>query len=503
MRFAKEPQERPRVVQWLGRSLALGLFASLILFTWPCLLISASAFTGLLPPDPELWWSYGIAALPLAVAAVLWRRRSRFAPAWFLIGFGAFFATLVDVAASAIWSPFDAILGGDEPSFWERTLYSSGIDVPQTMVFLGCLSLWCLLATLLLYDPTARGWFQAAPPSDSGYASSLWLDGRLNRRPLVGTLALATVLFALWGSLGVALWPYQEAIRSVIDSPLSSPSLINAGVWTRFTIATLFLLWRLTERVAISDEGIRLFLFRPKWTLWLAPWQPIKLIEFMRHGRQRVSATVHYRCRFRARISFGLNFGRYERSAEVCGRLEGAAIETGTPLAEMRSAVWIRPLAWIIVLSGLGLSWIERLVSERLMLSCTVEPFPVQDFASISGLIPLTALYVGSLLVTGLGIGMLTGHDRGRPQLLMLALWLGASRSIYDPVLHWLVYIAIYAILSARIGTLIVQPHVPIAPYWQWDLALTVLQWAPVAALIGYLVGVPIARRRVNAIREE
>lgn len=485
----------------IERLIVLALGSSAALFLWPVWQNFWAYFSGSEAPDLGVRWEWFVPALPLAIAYRMWRTGSPRAPAWALAGILFFLAAWIDSVSSRSVLVF-AGLWLDDTSPWDRILSITGIDIPRTLAFLASLGIGIKLVQALLLDRRLREHFSAEVASDLGAHSDLWRDsGSLSRSRLVATVGMALVFFVLYPFLDNAISPYVEGIDELLGMNLL-PTIPWSGlvfrIWLPFFAAFGIVFWRMTERLSVGDEGIRLFLFRPRWTVWFAPWDRIRRITLMRHGGELASATVSYKTRFRFHYSFGVPFKRFLHPDGLAERLSGASVEIGAPVAALRSPRWMLIAGWLIVLAGIGLSWVERQVSQSLMERCMGDPFPEKEFSQLAGLFPLTALYLGSVFLSSVGVGMVTGYHRGRPMLLPMALWLGATRAIYDPVLHWLVYIAMYAILTARVGPVQPIPHVPFPPYWQWDLAYAFVQWAPLFALIGYLIGVPLARRRVR-----
>ncbi|MBI5706307.1 MAG: hypothetical protein HZC36_04885 [Armatimonadetes bacterium] len=495
----------PRAVRWFTMLLLVGFVASALLAFLPLWRIVFGWYdleTG--DPSPfEIYWHWVASAILLGIALRFCKQRSPRAPAWALAAIVGVLASMVDEFSrmpQGYGFVFDELMG--EPrTLWDRILFTLGIDVPRNISALVALSVAALATRRLLFVSDLRGDFGSSAPGEDGFPGKsfgLHAKSRFGIPTLVVSAWLLFVLFGcLVGPLGrlVPFWIVAEPFGMVYTS-----SWIDCltKTWLPFFVAFSVIIWQCTERLDISDEGIRLFLFDRRWTIWFAPWDRIKLIEFMRHGAELTLANVRYRFRFNIPICFGIPFRRYVASLGLQERLTGAATEIGIPIKEMRSSRWMGFAAWAVILCGFGSSIAMKAESAHLMNLMAADPFPEAEYQRLAGLFPLTALYLASVLLVGLGIGMKVGHDRGFPQFWPLVLWLCAVQMLPDPVLHWLVYVAIFSILAARTGTIIQVPHVPVPPYWQTELAHNLVLFSPVLGFLGYMIGVPLARRIVR-----
>ena len=173
------------------------------------------------------------------------------------------------------------------------------------------------------------------------------------------------------------------------------------------------------------------------------------------------------------------------------------AEQRGVPIRPWLSPVRTLALGWATIALGLLCIVGQQLTSAALMRGTEHPAFPA-NMDRIAGVFPLTAFHVASLLFVGMGFGLLSAHHRGDSRPALLVLLMIASQSFPDPIIHWLVWIATYAILTARLEPLIQIPAVPNLPLWQWELAIDLLLVGALFIALGYYVGVVAGRRRIH-----
>ena len=81
----------------------------------------------------------------------------------------------------------------------------------------------------------------------------------------------------------------------------------------------------------------------------------------------------------------------------------------------------------------------------------------------------------------------------------VLILLMFASTTVFpSPMIHWLVWSALYAIVTARWEPLIHLDPVPAPPPGQWEFAYNLVLIGPAFIALGYCLGVSLGRRRAR-----
>ncbi|MCB8933649.1 MAG: hypothetical protein M9921_05995 [Fimbriimonadaceae bacterium] len=426
-------------------------------------------------------------------------RRSPRAPAWLLVfwtlGLG-FLPSLIPRG-----DLIDAILMGGAPdTLIGMILLNATSYADAAVTFLVLLVPWLLVAKVTL-APDFRSWFGAEPELERGYASrDRATTGWSRLRPLV----LATVLISVWGAFAFL------TIFSFARDESTLAALLAAGVdvlfamlgVVPFVVCVGLILWLRYEQLTVDRGGVSLLVlrFRP----FFAPWDRIRSIDVVEHDRRPRSAIIAYRSRFFVPFSFGVHAKRYEDGETAIDAILAEADQRGVPVRRWRSPDRTVLFGWSAIGLGILLLVALEIESYRLMRGF-FDPDFVAHMDVLAGLFPLTSLHVASIVFVGLGFGLLSAHHRGGSRPVLLVLLAIATHTFPDPILHWLVWIAIYAIVTARLSPLIIDPVAPHPTDAQWEIAYGFLQYASLFAVVGYYAGVSLGRRRLhgkNVVRE-
>ncbi len=450
-----------------------------------------------LPPSPDgeldgrpgLPW---LLAFAVGVVALLfvWKR-SNPAPAWLLL-----FWTLALGFTPSLERPpdfFDLLLSGNTPdTALELVLFLAAMPARMALLFVALITPWLIVAKVTL-SAGFRGWFGSECEALAGYLPRAHRAKGWNR---VWPVLLALVLFSLWRFIGkFFVLGYLYELRSTLGI-LSKVEVVVVEVLTLcpFAFCAGLILWLWYERLTIDRGGVRLWVFRPRYSLFFAPWDRIRSIALVEHDRGARSAVIRYRSRFLMPFSLGVHAKRYVNGEAAIDELIEMAKQCGVPIRRWLSPCRIVALGWSMIALGPLLLIGQQLASVWLMRGFDDPEFPTH-VDRLAGLFPLTALHAASILFVGLGFGMLSAHHRGGSRPVLLTLLMIATLSFPDPIIHWLVWIAIYAILAARIGPITPLPAAPNPAVWQWELAFNVLLFGPAFAALGYYVGVTLGRR--------
>ncbi len=281
-----------------------------------------------------------------------------------------------------------------------------------------------------------------------------------------------------------------------IDSGLGVGLAGRLDILFSFAAPCAIILWSVGESVVIGPPGVAIRLTWLPFTPFFAAWQQIKRIDFVSHGKRTPSAAIHFRWALLP-LTFTIHAKRYPNGLELLQTLRNEASARGIEITDWYSPD-DAPLAAVALMAwGAMFSIAMQNYEDRLMRMYAALNFPLSRFNEIPAPILLASLYVASVACYGAALGVLSAFHQAsfRPFLLALFLLIGV-RMLPDPILHWLVCFAIYAILLARL-----QPVGPIeTPTFPSDekmqLAMNIVLLAPAIAGAAYGIGVLLACRR-------
>ncbi len=442
-----------------------------------------------------IWGGFGVVAL------VMIRRRSPRSPAFTLL-----FEVLV-LGELSRWrpdAPFDflsTLFNKEKPTWLEQILGTFDLTFQRVSFFLIALVLAMVLGRAWLFSTQLRGFFGASMMSEEGASRPRTSGSRLAY--IVGISALiyfvgpfikAAVAEVVSGLLDQVGFDWYESVIDPRQYLFEVPP-------TNFLIVCGFLVWVFTERLQADANGVRLFLFRPKYSMFFAPWRKMRFFDVVTHDKCLPSIVVHYRSRFKIPFKLGVNARRYESGVAVTDAILENPASKVIRRRGWRSPDWTPLIGWIFITLGALMILAQEFYSEYLMRRFVESQDPAADLASVTAPIPLSLLYIASALFFGIGLGLFSAYQRGVARPALMALWVAASRFIYDPLLHWLVCIAIYAILMAIPAPLTPPPTPTFPSYATLDLAFTLVQWGPIFAGLGYILGVVFGRRPITLLR--
>lgn len=440
-------------------------------------------------------WSWlSVFGIGLGALLLAFKKRPQ-APAWLLLFWTLGLSLVPGLAPRA--DPFEMFLTGSVPDtqiglmLMQASNYAKG-----ALGFLLLLVPWLLVARVTL-APNFRSWFGFELEPARGYLSRDRAGQGWNRlRPLL----LATVLCSVWGSLSflsIFLFipdssPYQAPMTVAMDAVFMALNLIP------FAVCAGMVLWLRYERLTVDRGGVQLSVFRISF--FFAPWHRIRSIDVVEHDRHPRSVVLAYQSRFFLPFSLGVHAKRYLKGEEAIDAILLEAAQRGVPIRRWHSADRTVALGWLAIGLGILLLVLHNFESVQLMRGFD-DPDFITNMDVLAGLFPLTGLHVASILFVGLGFGFLSAHHRGGSRPVLLVLLAIATHSFPDPIIHWLVWIAIYAIVTARLSPLIVFPVAPHPPDMQWEIAFGFFKYASAFVIVGYYVGVALGRRRIQGTR--
>lgn len=399
---------------------------------------------------------------------------------------------------------FGSIIMNEPMSPVDRFLASFSTNLAAIGQFLGGLCVFGIVARFLVFSESVRSWYGGSQTPDKGFASTcgmkgspglwrrFWLGAKLGLMGLAVYVFLGLLFQLVWFEISDVLNPdpygWEFSGRSIFEWPLALLPFVTAcGI----------VAWALGERLIVEQAGVRLFLFEPKYSLFFAPWSRIRIIDRVKHRKRAESLVVHYRSWLLIPFAFEVDAKRFVEGGKAVEAVVEQAKERGVRIRPWYSPDWMPIAAWAVIFIGAGLIESQQQYSAYLMRLCNAEEFPIKTFAEIAAPLQLGGLYLASILFFGVGLGLLSAYHRGGARPFMMALWIFVSRMIPTPFLHWLVWIAMYAILLARYNPAVplVDPSFPAGDTLVWGM--TMINLGPLVAGLGYLAGVLLGRRKL------
>ncbi|MCH8275494.1 MAG: hypothetical protein IH851_11970 [Armatimonadetes bacterium] len=402
------------------------------------------------------------------------------------------------------------------------------LDLPQEVWRLAVFSAFFLPVVAvfrMLFGPRTTAWLGGKREEQAAFETGALEGTRRSRRWPLARLALLAL--ALWWMLDFATpWTLLDYVWASTFSSAAS-AFFGSGDWVApmaltltheaatgvrwvfgwislpipFAAAAGLLVWRLTERLIVDEQGIRLCLFDRGATLYFAPWKRVRKLHLIRHKHQARTVVVHYRTRFFLPFALGVHARRYRNGDEAVTHLLEKANERGIPVRSWKSpesAVWA---GWACILAAAGLVIFKLHYHNSLMTAYAEGAITLEQFGRIPQPALTGALHAAAICLFGLGLGLFSAFHRAAGRPFLLALFLIASVTLPDPVIMWHIWFALYAILTARLGPVTqVEPvwGIPIPALWEWNVGITLVFLGPVFAALGYYVGLGLGKRRLR-----
>ncbi len=252
--------------------------------------------------------------------------------------------------------------------------------------------------------------------------------------------------------------------------------------------------WKTGAFLSLGADRFQVSLAGGGLTLFTTKWKRVVRLHILSSMNSVNTVVIEHGLLPLYRAHFGVRTGR--DGAEAVAGLISAAAKAGCKIVESRLArgsgrvgvlLVAMGLAGIIVMNSVSVSTMERLG----------DPYGdfVANFAGADHFVLLGSLCAGAALLLGLGFGLMFAWTQGGVRfvpLLLIAIMCGL---VPDPLIYWLVYIAIFAILTARLGPI---ELIPAVPFPDVDIAVFGMWLVGAKALFGvggYVIGLMIAVR--------
>jgi len=287
------------------------------------------------------------------------------------------------------------------------------------------------------------------------------------------------MLFDLLYSSAYGDWRYDwDAEPTVWDTVVQ-----QFGVVVPLLAAFFVLAWKtratITFRVdrMVVGLGGAVDLFRMRWKTVL------QVNELTVRGERR-SAIVEHGLLPWYRLRFGLHARRDgDRVLDMVCRFAPRTVRT-----ELRRATV--PVGYAMLLVATACFLVMKLTMDREMaLFAESSESLMRSFVGADHFLLFGLTMIGVSVGLGLGIGLLFASNYGGVRVLPLMGVALAAFLMPSPLIYWLVYIAIYAILAARLAPVESVPHISfpdpaMAVFGMWVADATVA-----LAVGGYLLG--------------
>lgn len=409
-------------------------------------------------------------------------------------------AWLTDLARSLNLpqSPMEILWEGKIPTHWDRIVDFLGFRDFRTIWFLTAAVLLMQIACLLARAATDNGGVDdriKVASTEQPVRLVLPLEGPAH---LGASLGVGLLYYLAWVAVDpVALvWsylPFQSDDGLLAFEPITSPS-----AWVGFVLAMGYVGWRHLRYVSLQSDSTEVSFVRPDWRLFRISHSLVRRIDVIRHERRPASAVLRFGWTRLAPFSLRLSVPTDEIGKVALSKFTDRCAESGARVSQWFASDRIRWLAPTLLLLGLALAQAQQLYSYLLIAPATGHPPRTEELANSVAFLQQSLLFAGMIVAIGLSFGLSSAYHRGAIRPFLAGLFVLLVQFLPDPMVHWLVWIACYSILTARIGMTEIIPKVPFPPEWHIDVGFAIVMGGPAIAGGAYVLGVMIGVRRMK-----
>jgi hypothetical protein len=318
------------------------------------------------------------------------------------------------------------------------------------------------------------------------------IGGRWKVVPVILVSAFVASLFETFSPLSLAVSSlfYLEEASGLVYALEWIVNWIDVAVI--LTVGFAFYAWKSSARLTVGELGIRIGFADEGLGLVLIPWRHVlRMRELVSRGRREtVSLEVGKLPFFRTRLSFH----RSRDGREVLDRVYKGASSHGVQARGATVRRWTVLWGWVTLASAFVCVWIvQRTIEVSSIQMAEADDLRLSGFAGQDHFVFLGVLTAVAALLLGFGLGLLFVRTEGGVRAVPLVGTAIAASMLPDPMIYWLVYIAIYAILIAVQGTIEPSPFIPFPDNAVSTLGLWLVEGTPIFAVFGYVLASLIA----------
>lgn len=299
----------------------------------------------------------------------------------------------------------------------------------------------------------------------------------------------AGLLLLTWPSLSNLF----DSVLPIVNQKLDDYQILE---FVPFVVTMLLVgsLWR--EKWVVDGTGIR-FLAFGRWAILSARWRRIKQVLVIHQSNGQESFVIHYRGRLLIPFSLIFRPVMSQNGPAMAELIRGAAMEEGLKVAHFRQSRAVMTAGWICLLIGLAFVPAGQVYENMLNQRYIDGLYSAANFADFAGILPLIGLYFIPIIFISLGFGLHSGASIAGSRIILLTAWMVGISFLPSPVIHWLVWTAIYAIETAIMTPHMVLPVLQYPPLLEWAYTVVGLSFA--AAPPFFWLGIVAGRRRWRA----
>lgn len=477
-----ERHDKPPFAIWVIGAIIAFITLYSVYLTWDAIIHPEDEpgmeafFPYAIPPPPGLWISLMVPAGVVILSLLFSRLRLAIplALAYIVVGCSELVLHLRQLPDFE-WTP-------RPEGIW--SLISDTLIAPQwqayvffVLVVAGC---YFLLAE---YTPS-RTWFQLRD------------DGAVRARRSLPAILVAAALSFLALMLLTNFPLVTHVLLNFYAYPEWSWHVDSIDRYLPIAAASAILLFPFALRAFVNESGVKLCFADQRLAFLSAKWSRTRRVDIVEYEGKK-NAVINAWWSF-IPISFALKAKHYENGDDLVNETANQAREAGVPVVPW--TVWpvAKLLAVLFFCAGSFFFIYSRYLQNHSWAEyARADDFPLTRFADLAAPTTYALLYLASLTCLCAAAGFLSASERAGPRPILFAVYVILLTSLaLDPIMHWLVWAAIYSILSAQLVPLGPPVNVSVPSLEEWDRAFSILWWSPVIAGIAYILAIVLVSRK-------
>ncbi|GEM_PF-4513573 len=361
-----------------------------------------------------------------------------------------------------------------------------------------------------------------APRRDSNRVASALFDesGKVRWNKLLVVLAIAIVAGTF---LGDGRWIFDSfgqffSFETIGDAAGSGAfGVLGAWIlgalmipvrlvdWTiglmpepQLVVPMLIVLAWVTARLQLTEKRIRIWVFG--LNLLRVPFERIKRCDLIFHNGNPDTAVIRARLLGFIPITFGIHAKHWQNGNQIVDQIRERCSALGITIGTWRSRRWTVWAAYGLIACGAVVALIHELSYVRLWQPFFSPQFDMNNYWQIAAVGQTTVMTLVPVVLIGCGLGMLSAYHRAATRPYLMMLWMLIALGLPTPLLHWLIWMAIYAIYTAMLG---IHQHAPTPNMIGWQNSFVLLSLVPAFAGASYLLGCIAGCRRIDKRPQE